>query len=158
MILLAGMLERRVPRKQVAQIGNISALSGFLLIVISGFTASTSIFYIGLVVLGAGTGISTVANLALMFDLTLPGYMGLFIGAWGVANAFSRLVGNLMAGIVHDVISAIAPTPLVGYLAVFGIEAAMLAVAIVMLTRIDAAAFHKQVDTTSALERAALAD
>ncbi len=158
MILLAGALERRVPRKRVAQIGNVAALGGFLLILVSGLTASTSVFYVGLVVLGTGTGLSTVANLALMFDLTLPGYMGLFIGAWGVANAFSRLAGNLMAGIIRDGVSVVVTNPLAGYLAVFGVEAAMLAVAIIMLTRIDAAAFHKQVEAPSALERAALAD
>src|SRR5689334_17373481 len=81
MILVAGALERRVPRKVVAQIGNVAALGGFVVIVLSGLLASTSVFYTGVLLLGAGTGLSTVANLALMFDLTLPGYAGLFIGA-----------------------------------------------------------------------------
>lgn len=158
MILVAGALERRISRKTVAQIGNIGALIGFLLIVMSGFLLSKNVFYAGLVVFGAGTGLSTVANLALMFDLTLPGYMGLFIGAWGVSNALSRLAGNLMAGIIRDSVTAIAPDPLTGYMMVFGIEAALLAIAIVMLTRIDATAFHQQVAPPSALERAALAE
>jgi BCD family chlorophyll transporter-like MFS transporter len=158
MILVAGALERRISRKIVAQIGNIGALIGFLLIVMSGFLLSRSVFYTGLVVFGAGTGLSTVANLALMFDLTLPGYMGLFIGAWGVSNALSRLAGNLMAGIVRDSVTVIAPDPLTGYMMVFGIEAVLLAIAIVMLTRIDSTAFHQQVAAPSTLERAALAE
>lgn len=158
MILVAGALERRISRKTVAQIGNVGALIGFLLIILSGFLVSTSIFYTGLVVFGAGTGLSTVANLALMFDLTLPGYMGLFIGAWGVSNALSRLAGNLMAGVVRDGVTAIAPDPLTGYMMVFGIEAALLAIAIVMLTRINPTTFHQQVAPPSALERAALAE
>jgi BCD family chlorophyll transporter-like MFS transporter len=120
--------------------------------------ASTSIFWLGVVLLGAGTGLATVANLALMFDLTLPGYVGLFIGAWGVSNALSRLVGTLMAGIVRDVVTSLTHSAVSGYLVVFGIEAAMLAVAIVMLTSIDVSSFHKQVDTPSAVERVALAD
>ncbi len=157
-ILIAGALERRAPRKLVAQIGNIAALGGFLLIVLSGFTASKDIFYTGIVLLGAGTGLSTVANLALMFDLTIPGYMGLFIGAWGVANALSRLMANLMAGIVHDIVSAILQNTMAGYLVVFGIEAALLAIAIAMLGKIDVATFQKQVDIPSVLERAALAE
>ena len=155
-ILVAGALERRIPRKLVAQIGNFGALGGFLLIVLSGFSASQSIFYTGIVLLGAGTGLSTVANLALMFDLTIPGYMGLFIGAWGVANALSRLAANMMAGIVRDVVSSILQNTMAGYLVVFGIEALILAVAIAMLSRIDIATFQKQVDIPSALERAAL--
>jgi BCD family chlorophyll transporter-like MFS transporter len=108
--------------------------------------------------LGAGSGLSTVANLALMFDLTMPGYMGLFMGAWGVSNALSRLSANLMAGIVRDLVTAILHDPVIGCLVVFGIEAAMLAIAIAILSSIDTAAFHRQVETPSALERAAAAD
>ena len=157
-ILVAGLLERRAPRKLVAQIGNIAALGGFVLIVASGFSASLAIFYIGILLLGAGTGLSTVANLALMFDLTLPGYMGLFIGAWGVANALSRLAANLMAGVVRDAAAALTQNLISGYLVVFGIEAAILVVAIGMLFKIDSTSFHNQVKTPSALERAAIAD
>ena len=157
-ILVAGALERRVPRKLVAQIGNIGALGGFALILLSGFTASKAVFYTGAVLLGAGTGLSTVANLALMFELTIPGYMGLFIGAWGVSNALSRLVANMMAGIVRDVVSNVLHNTMAGYLVVFGIEIAILAVTIVLLVKIDVNAFQQQVDIPSALERAALAE
>lgn len=157
-ILLAGALERRVPRKWVAQIGNLTALGGFLLIFGSGLLASTNIFWLGVVLLGAGTGLATVANLALMFDLTLPGHVGLFIGAWGVSNALSRLVGTLMAGIVRDAVTSLTHSAVSGYLVVFGIEAAMLAVAVVMLTSIDVDSFHKQVHAPSVVERVALAD
>jgi BCD family chlorophyll transporter-like MFS transporter len=151
-------LERRLPRKWVAQIGNVSALAGFLLILGSGLLASISIFWAGVVLLGAGTGLATVANLALMFDLTLPGYVGLFIGAWGVSNALSRLVGTLMAGIVRDAVTGMTHSAVGGYLVVFGIESAMLALAVVMLTRIDVESFHRQVDAPSVVERVALAD
>jgi len=157
-ILVAGALERRAPRKLVAQIGNISALGGFLVILVSGLLASTSVFYTGVLFLGAGTGLATVANLALMFDLTLPGYVGLFIGAWGVSNALSRLTGSLMSGVVRDVTTNLTQNAMAGYLLVFGLEAVMLAVAIGMLFVIDAEKFHKQVETPSVVERVALAD
>lgn len=157
-ILLAGALEQRAPRKLVAQTGNLTALGGFLFVLASGMTGSTGMFYSGVILLGAGTGLSTVANLALMFDLTIPGYVGLFIGAWGVSNALSRLTGTLMAGIVRDGVTLLAGDALTGYLVVFGIEAAMLAVAAVLLLGINAQKFHQQVETPSVLERAALAD
>jgi len=157
-ILLAGALERRAPRKLVAQIGNLTALVGFLFILTSGLTGSTGIFYSGVILLGAGTGLSSVANLALMFDLTIPGYVGLFIGAWGVANALSRLTGTLMAGIVRDGVTFLAGDALLGYLVVFGIEAVMLAVAAILLMGINVQKFHQQVETPSIAERAALAD
>jgi BCD family chlorophyll transporter-like MFS transporter len=157
-IIIAGVLEKRLPRKLVAQTGNLAALAGFLTILASGFLASKSVFYTGVVLLGAGTGLSTVANLALMFDLTLPGYAGLFIGAWGVSNALSRLVGTLMAGIVRDVATQISGNAVLGYSIVFGLEAAMLAGAAYMLTRIDTNKFHHQVEAPSVVERVALAD
>lgn len=157
-ILLAGALERRAPRKVVAQTGNLTVLAGFLLILTSGAAGSTSIFYTGVVLLGAGTGLSTVANLALMFDLTLPGYVGLFVGAWGVANSISRLVGTLMAGVVRDGVTFLTGDVLSGYLMVFGIEAAMVAVAAFMLLGIDVRKFYQQVEAPSLPERAALAD
>jgi len=157
-ILIAGALERRAPRKLVAQVGNLSALAGFLVILSSGLTGSTNIFYSGVLLLGAGTGLSTVANLALMFDLTIPGYVGLFIGAWGVSNALSRLVGTLMAGIVRDGVTALSKEALLGYLVVFGGEAAMLAVAAVLLLTINVQSFHQQVEAPTVVERAALAD
>ncbi len=157
-ILVAGALEKRLSRKWVAQAGNIGALFGFIAIVISGFIGNTSVFYSGVVLLGFATGLSTVANLALMFDLTLPGYVGLFIGAWGVSNALSRLIGNLTAGVVRDAATQLTQNPVLGYNVVFILEALMLIAAIAMLTRINPSAFIKQVNAPSLAERAALAD
>lgn len=157
-ILAAGALEKRAPRKTVAQAGNLGALAGFLFIIAGGSIASTAIFYSGVILLGIGTGLSTVANLALMFDLTLPGYVGLFIGAWGVSNALSRLVGTLMAGIVRDLATLMTENALLGYMIVFGLEALMLAAAAFMLTRIDTNTFHHQIEIPSVVERVALSD
>jgi BCD family chlorophyll transporter-like MFS transporter len=157
-ILAAGALERIAARKAVAQTGNLGALAGFLLIIAGGFWQSTSVFYLGVIGLGLGTGLSAVANLALMFDLTLPGYIGLFIGAWGVSNALSRLVGTLLAGIVRDLATLLTQNPLTGYFVVFGLEALMLAIAAWMLTRISLQDFQLQVEIPSLVERAALSD
>lgn len=157
-ILSVSVLEKYIDRKIVAQIGNLLALVSFLIIIASGYTQSAAIFYFGLVLLGVGTGISTVANLSLMFDLTIPGYIGLFIGAWGVANAMSRLAGNMLAGVVRDVVNLMASSNLTGYIIVFGIEVLLLAAAAILLTRIDITAFHRQVTPPPVLERAALAD
>lgn len=157
-ILIAGALEGRVPKRTVAQAGNLGALAGFLVIVASGFVHSASVFYTGVTLLGLGTGIATVSNLSLMFDLTVPGEVGLYIGAWGVSNALSRLSGTLMAGIVRDGVTFLAGDVLLGYLVVFGIEAAMLAVAAILLLGINVQKFHQQVETPSVAERAALAD
>jgi len=157
--IIAGILDGRVKKKYVAQMGNLGALLGFITIVISGFTASTSAFYIGITLLGFGTGISTIANLSLMFDLTVPEKVGLYIGAWGFSNGLSRLVGLLMAGVVADVATQVTGDALHGYLVVFGIEALMLFIAAIMLYRIDVAAFQKKAHEPAFVDKvAAVAD
>jgi len=156
-ILIAGALEGRIAKKSVAQAGNLSALLGFVVIVISGFLASKDIFYTGVTILGIGTGLSTVANLSLMFDLTVPGMVGLYIGAWGFSNALSRLAGSLLAGILRDVVNQITGVALSGYLVVFSVEALMLLIAAIMLTRIDVEKFKQSVEEPSFVEKVALA-
>ncbi|MEO8356929.1 MAG: BCD family MFS transporter [Chloroflexota bacterium] len=156
-ILVAGLLERRVPKRIVAQLGNVGALLGFVVIVISGALVNQSIFYTGVTLLGIGTGLSTVANLSLMFDLTVPGMVGLYIGAWGFSNALSRLTGSILGGVVRDVVTQASGVALSGYLVVFSIEALMLLIAAIMLHRIDVNAFRKQIHEPSFVEKVAVA-
>ena len=154
---VAGFLEGRVAKKSIAQAGNLGALSGFVLIVLSGFTYNLGIFYVGIMLLGFGTGISTVANLSLMFDLTVAGKVGLYIGAWGFSNGLSRLTGLLMAGVVADLATQLTRNALSGYLVVFSIEALMLLVAAFMLYRIDVGIFQKQAHEPAFVDKIALA-
>jgi BCD family chlorophyll transporter-like MFS transporter len=150
-------MEGRVSKRLVAQLGNTGALLGFIVIVISGILINKSVFYTGVTLLGIGTGLSTVANLSLMFDLTIPGMVGLYIGAWGFSNALSRLVGSILGGVVRDVVTQATGLALSGYLVVFGIEAFMLFIATIMLYRINVNAFRKQVEEPSFAEKVAIA-
>jgi BCD family chlorophyll transporter-like MFS transporter len=153
---VAGFMEGRVAKKKIAQLGNIGALLGFALIVVSGLTHSLSIFYVGIALLGFGTGIATVSNLSLMFDLTVREKIGLYIGAWGFSNGLSRGVGLLMAGIVADVATKITGDVLYGYVIVFGIEALMMLIAAVMLSRIDVGAFQKKAHEPAFADKVAI--
>jgi BCD family chlorophyll transporter-like MFS transporter len=155
--IIAGFLDGRVKKKYVAQSGNLAALLGFVIIVVSGLIANKNIFYVGITLLGFGTGISTIANLSLMFDLTVPERVGLYIGAWGFSNGLSRLVGLLMAGVVADLATQLTGNALNGYLIVFGIEALMMFLAAIMLYRIDVSAFQKKAHEPDFSEKVALA-
>lgn len=155
--LVTGALEGRVAKKTLAQAGNLGALAGFVLIVASGLTHSLPVFYVGLTLLGFGTGVSTVANLSLMFDLTVAGKVGLYIGAWGFSNGLSRLMGILLAGVLADGLTQATGQAMLGYLAVFGIEALMLLIAALMLTRIDVSTFRRQAEEPAFVEKIALA-
>ncbi len=143
LLALGGWLEQRVPKKRLAQTGNLVALVGFLGLVVSGMTMRAGLFYTALVLVGSGTGLSTVSNMSLMFDLTVPGRVGLYIGAWGMANAFARWFGSIAAGVVRDVVAQVTLNVLWGYLAVFLLEALLLAAAMVMLPGIRVEAFRR---------------
>lgn len=156
-LLVAGFLEGRLTKRAVARIGGWAALIGFLMIGGSGYLQSLGVFYTGIVFLGAGTGLSTVSNLSLMLDMTTVANVGLFIGAWGVANALSRFIGTILGGVVRDLVSLGAHNPITGYVVVFGIEAAMLLISLVLLREIDVSEFRRSAEQTSIVERAAIA-
>jgi BCD family chlorophyll transporter-like MFS transporter len=142
-LMLQGVvLSRFISKKTGATIGAAVAALGFGLIALSGILDLRALFVPGIAVLGFGTGIATTTNLALMLDMTTPQNVGLYIGAWGVADAAARGIGNLMAGVVRDVGSAALGSPEAGYIVVFTVEGLMLCAALVLLRRIDVSAFR----------------
>ena len=156
-LLIAGVLERRISKRAIAYFGGSIALVGFILIAASGIMINTAVFYSGVILLGAGTGFSTVSNLSLMLDMTTAAKVGLFIGAWGMANAASRLIGALLSGVVRDILTEVLQDPVLAYVSVFAILALLLLISLLLLRRINVAAFREQAASSSVIERAALA-
>jgi MFS transporter, BCD family, chlorophyll transporter len=152
-LLVASWLETRIDKRTVARMGAWGAIAGFIAIAASGLFASSTVFYTGVVLLGLGTGLATVSNLSLMLDMTSTN-VGLYIGAWGLADALARLLGSVMGGVVRDIFAYLSQNPNLGYMIVFLLEAALLAVSLVMLNRIDVQKFRSQ--TMSVQERAAM--
>lgn len=157
-LLAAGWLQARISKRTVAAVGAWGALLGFVSIAATGLIPSSGLFYSGVVILGFGTGLSTVSNLSLMLDMTTPENVGLFIGAWGMANAVSRLIGQMMSGVVRDGVTLLIDNAVLGYVVVFVIEAAFLGVSLLILRRIDVSAFKSVSEPrpVSLIEQAAL--
>ncbi|MGC8801618.1 MAG: BCD family MFS transporter [Chloroflexus sp.] len=143
-LLLHGIFfSRWLSNKQGATLGGIIAAGGLTLIALSGILHLQPLFVPSVALLGFGTGIATATNLALMLDMTTPQQVGLFIGAWGVADAAARGLGNLLAGIIRD-ITALVVGPTGAYVTVFLIEALILCTALILLRTIDVSAFRSQ--------------
>lgn len=158
-LVATGLSEGRIAKQKVARIGAWGAVLAFVLIALSGIISSQSVFYLGVVFLGLATGGATVSNLSLMLDMTVVGRVGMFMGAWGMANAMSRLAGSLMSGVVRDLVNQFAQNPVAGYVLVFIIEALMLIISLILLRRIDVGIFRKRAsEDISFVERAALAN
>jgi MFS transporter, BCD family, chlorophyll transporter len=116
-----------------------------------GIFEARALFVPGVAVLGFGTGFSTATNLALMLDMTTGEQVGLFIGAWGVADALARGVGTLLGGVVRDMVTMATQSASGGYITVFLIEAALLAFSLALLRQIDVHAFRSKQPTLTEL-------
>jgi BCD family chlorophyll transporter-like MFS transporter len=155
-LLLTGWLETRLSKRKVAFWGGVLALLGFGGIVAGGFLLNDRIFYVGVVLLGVGTGISTVSNLSLMLDMTVTGQVGLFIGAWGMANAISRLAGSLLGGVGRDVLVGWTGDAVLSYTAMFALLGGLVLISLILLRWVSVNTFQKG-SQPSVIERAAIA-
>ncbi len=151
-LLLQGLvLSRWFSKKTGAILGALLATAGLLLIAASGLLGIQALFVPGVFTLGFGTGIATSTNLGLMLDMTTPEQVGLFIGAWGLADALARGAGMLLGGVLRDLVTAATGNGSSGYIAVFLIEAMMLAGSLLLLRAIDVRSFRSQQPTLTEL-------
>ncbi len=137
MLLYGFVLNRFLARKQGAQLGLVLAAGGLLTIATSGLLSMKTPFLIGLATLGLGTGIATSSNLALMLGMTPEGQTGMYMGAWGIADALSRALGNFLSGFGRDAITYWLGHPLMGYVSVFFAQALLLSISLWLLQRIS---------------------
>jgi BCD family chlorophyll transporter-like MFS transporter len=151
-LLLHGLvLSRWMGKKTGATIGALIATLGLALIAASGIFGIRAMFVPGVAALGFGTGFSTATNLALMLDMTTTEQVGLFIGAWGLADSLARGLGTLLGGVVRDIITALTHSASGGYVTVFVIEAGLLVVSLVLLQRINVTSFREHQPTLTEL-------
>jgi BCD family chlorophyll transporter-like MFS transporter len=86
-----------------------------------------------------------------MLDMTTTEQVGLFIGAWGLADSLARGLGTLLGGVVRDIITALTHSASGGYVTVFVIEAGLLVVSLVLLQRINVTSFREHQPTLTEL-------
>lgn len=156
-LILTGALEGRFSKIHVARLASLAGIFAFALIGVSGLLSLEPLFYVGLVLLGLATGPATVSNLAIMLDMTVPGKIGMFIGAWGSASAFARLLGALTTAAVRDLARLQPEMAVMGYVAGFWILASFLIISLLILRRLDFSSFHQsaqQATRLSMVERA----
>ncbi len=134
-LIAGGLAEARTGRGRLIWAGSVGVALSLCLLVAGGVVGSRPLFLVGLCVLGLSTGIATVSNLALMLDRTAAGSTGLYMGAWGMAEALARMGGNVLGGGLRDMITVASGNPLAGYGIVFGLQAALAAGSLALLTR-----------------------
>lgn len=142
--LLGGLpLVRRFGKKRSANWGAVVVMAAFAGIIATGLAGMTTAFLASVLVLGLGGGLMTVSNLSFMIDMTVPQAAGLYMGAWGVANFAGQALGNILSGLIRDVVLRLTQTPAAGYVAVFMLEIAGLMAAVWLFRRISVEEFQR---------------
>lgn len=120
-------------------LGICLGIVGFLTISLAGSSAHTTIFRLGVMMIGMGRGLFIVASVAIVMTLADIQHAGLFIGMWGVMQAMAQGFGTIGGGLVRDIILARTGVIAYGYVGAYTISLLLLVVAVacILIMRLD---------------------
>ena len=132
----------RLGKNNTARLGCILVASSFSLIIGSGLTGNPEVLKNAMVLFGIAAGITTVASISLMLDLTAAETAGTFIGAWGLAQSMSRGIAIAIGGQILDIGRLLFSSPWLAYSLVFFCEALCIIGAVLLLNRVNVKEFQ----------------
>jgi len=138
-------LAKRLGKKATTALGVVVAGVAFAFLTLASLGGYLALVRPAIIVTGLGMGIFTVGGLALMMDLTVKDQVGLFMGAWTLAQALANGFASVGGGILHDVGLALLGSEGAAYALVFGVEAAGSLGIIALLLQVDVARFRAEV-------------
>ena len=120
---------------RMASLGAFIGLPAYALIIFAAGSDTPSIFTLGVLLAGIGTGLFGHGTLTATMRLAPAGQIGIAMGAWGAVQATSQGVGATIGGAVRDLAArfppafdlglAVAPKAN-GYVLIFGLELALM--------------------------------
>jgi BCD family chlorophyll transporter-like MFS transporter len=132
----------RLGKENSTKLGCYLVAASCTLLLISGLTQKIVVLQAALTLFGFASGITTSGALSLMLDLTAAETAGTFIGAWGLSQAIARGIATLSGGIVLDVGKKIFSNSTFAYSFVFVCEAAVMIIAVSLLSRVNVQEFR----------------
>jgi BCD family chlorophyll transporter-like MFS transporter len=132
----------RLGKQKTIQVGCIGAAFACILLILSGFTANSSLLQNSLFLFGLASGLLTAGATNLMLDLTAAETAGTFIGAWGLSQAMARGFSTVLGGAVLNLGKILFSNTVLAYGLVFTLEAIGMIVAIFLLRRINIQEFR----------------
>ncbi|NJM06917.1 BCD family MFS transporter [Candidatus Gracilibacteria bacterium] len=139
-----GILSMFLPlsKKLIASIGGLSIAFGLGGLAVSSFTLQQGLIVPALFVMGIGTGLFNVGALSMMMEMTVDGFVGLYMGLWGMAQGLGNGFANIFSGGLHTgLIESNLLSPATAYTLIFGLEALVMVVAIGVLRSISVQRF-----------------
>ena len=143
--MTGGWLTGRLGNKAATGLGAVVSAIAFALLTLASAGEYLSLVRPAIFVTGLGMGIFTVGGLALMMDLTVKEQVGLFVGAWTLAQALANGLASVGGGILHDAGLALLGSEAGAYALVFLVEAGGLLGIIALLLRVDVVKFRTEV-------------
>lgn len=147
-------------RKLLATIGGAGTTFGLGMLTLTAMTGQRALLTPALVVMGLSTGLFNVGALAMMMDMTLEGSTGLYMGLWGMAQAFGTGFASVISGSLKTLlIESGFLSQRVGYSTIFGIETLVMLVSVAILAGVSVEKFKgvTREDMTRAMEVGAVA-
>lgn len=144
-MILMGILSSTtsIKKKTIGIVGGLGTAFGLGLLTIAAFTGTKELLMPALLTMGLFTGFYNVGALSLMMDMTVEGSTGLYMGMWGMAQAFgmglsSILSGSLKSGLIETGLLS----PAMGYSAIFGLEVVLMVMGAAMLRHVSIPEFR----------------
>ncbi|MEI6045312.1 MAG: MFS transporter [Chloroflexota bacterium] len=103
-----------------------------------------NLFIAGLMLMGIGLGIAVPGLIGMMMDLTDPANAALYMGTWGIGQAFGQGLSNVLAGGARDLAFNNFQDNLgIGYGLVFVFQGLGMVIALWLLTHINVTEFKR---------------
>jgi BCD family chlorophyll transporter-like MFS transporter len=148
--VLAGMLIMGVAsvfisisRQKMAIAGCLGMALSMAVLALSAYTGVAEVVVPTLFVMGIFTGAFNVGALSMMMDMTVEGATGLYMGLWGVAQAFGTGISSIASGAFHTTFiesGLLSAQP--AYMMFFMFESICLLGAAFVLSRVSVARFR----------------
>ena len=152
--VLAGMglggvwLAKRLGTRPTAALGLIIGAGGFALLTLAAGAGQAALVHPAILVLGLGMGLFNVGGLSLMMGMAAAGRVGLYMGAWTLAQALANGIATIGGGLLHDGTLRLLGSERGAYASVFAVEAAGLLATLALLARIPLSTFPQDAPPT----------
>jgi MFS transporter, BCD family, chlorophyll transporter len=158
-MLLSGLfLIKLLGFMRLMRTGIILSIAVFIGLIFVGMGGNAGAFKSLVFAMGIGTGLAGAGMLSSVISFATPIRAGMLLGVFGVANMVGHAFGNLMGGVIVDVMRFTTGSALVAYSTLFGMEAVILVVALYLTTRLDLNASQASVEERELVSAAASAD
>lgn len=142
-------------KKLLASLGGAGTAFGLGMLTLTALTQQRGLLNPALMVMGVSTGLFNVGALSMMMEMTVEGSTGLYMGLWGMAQAFGTGTASIISGGLRTLlIESNLLSAQVGYTAIFGLETVIMVVSVGILRAVSVEEFKgvTREDMTRAME------